>query len=645
MSGDVRPNKISQITGVKVRKLGGRYFNLVFALLVALSVFHLYVAATIPLPALQMRSIHLMFLLVITFLLYPLSSKDKDKPTIVDWICISLAILACVNTYLYYYVAYERMGEATLIDILLGGILIFLVLEATRRVLGLILPLIAIIFIVYFFFGHLIPDPLLTHAEFSLWDFIEYQYLSTEGLWGIPLGASATFIAVFLIFAAFMVESGAGSFFMKLSEAIAGSSPGGPAKVAVVSSAFFGMLSGSAVSNVVTTGSITIPLMKKIGYRPTTAAAIEAVSSTGGQIMPPLMGAAAFIMAGFLGVPYLQVCIAAFLPAVFYFLSEYMMVHFEAKKAGLTGLPKEALPKISEVLKEGGHLLIPPLILVITLVMGFTEMRVALYSTIAVMLVSILRKSTLMTPKKVFNALKNGAFSMIQVGLACATAGIIVGVLTQTGLALKFSFLLTQLSGGNVYLLAILGMLGTIILGMGITTSAAYIIVALLVAPAIITLGIPEITAHMFVLYFAAISTITPPVALAAYAAAGVANTDPLRSGVEAVRIGIAGFIVPFIFLFRPELNILPNPNPMSILATMFTTVFILLLFSMALVGYGFRKLNTFERCIAILSGALMVIVSEPLLIAGFGLGITLTIFQFLTKNRGIREPTDLKFN
>jgi TRAP transporter 4TM/12TM fusion protein len=581
-------------------KLSGRKTALfISGLAVLMALFHLYTSGFGRFPALQQRSIHLAFALILTFFIHPFKKRGNPKASLALNIFFSIgALLSCGNiTFVIYYVLYERAGAATSIDIVLGFIMIILVLDMTRRIMGWALPIITLIFIAYGFLGSYIHLPYIGHSGMDISRFISYEYLSTEGLFTVPLGVSATFIAVFVIFAAFLVNSGVGDFFMEAATAIAGDKTGGPAKVAVVSSALMGSVSGSAVGNVVTTGSITIPLMKRMGYPAVLAAGIEGTASTGGQIMPPLMGAAAFIIASYIGKPYLIVCIAAFIPAVLSFLSVFIMVHFEAERYDIKGLPKEGLPKLLPVLKKRGHLVLPIVVLVFMLVMGATAMKAGFYSIISVILISSLQKDTRMGIKEILLAMENGAKAVLPIAAACACSGIVVGVLTLTGLGLKMSYLLVQIAHGSLPALLLLAMLASILLGMGITTTAAYLLVAIIIAPVLIQMGVSELAAHMFVFYYAVISTITPPVALAAYAAAGIAETDPFKTALVGFRVGIAKFVVPFYIIYTPEIMLLSG-KPLRIIFVLVMSFVGIWALAGGACGYIFRQLKLHERLI-----------------------------------------------
>jgi TRAP transporter 4TM/12TM fusion protein len=610
---------------MRARLLTVKNFNLVSIIAIAMAFFHLYTSGFGRLPGLQQRAVHLLFALVLTFYIYPFKKKKGRYDSILNLIFSIGALLACGNIiFVIYYVMYERAGAATTIDIWLGSIIIILVLDMTRRIMGWALPIITIIFIAYGFMGPIIPIPYIRHPGLDLSYFVSYQYLGTEGLFTVPLGISATFIAIFVIFASFLTNSGVGDFFMEASSAVAGHRRGGPAKVSVVASAFMGSVSGSAVGNVVTTGSVTIPLMKKMGFPPQLAAGIEAIASTGGQIMPPIMGAGAFVMAGIIGKPYLIVCLAAVVPALLYFLSVFVMVHFESERYGIEGLPKESLPHLLPVLKKRGHLMLPLGVLIFMLLTGATAMKAGFFAVISVIAISAIQKETRMGFLDMLNALESGAKGILPIAAACACSGIVVGVLTITGLGLKMSFLLVQISQGVLPVLLMLSMVAAILLGMGITTTAAYLLVAIIVAPALTKMGIPELAAHLFVFYYAVISTITPPVALAAYAAAGVAESDPFKTALVGFKIGIAAYVIPFYIIYTPGM-MLVSGEPLTIIWAVITAFFGIWALSGASCGYLFRKLKIHERLLLFISVPLTI---PHILIANIS---GLTIISVLT--------------
>jgi TRAP transporter 4TM/12TM fusion protein len=606
---------------------------------VIMAVFHLYTAGFGRFPALQQRSIHLALALILTFYIYPVSKKriGRKWAGVINFVSSLGGLVCCGNIALVvYYVLYERAGAATQIDIILGGILIILVLDMTRRIMGWALPIITMIFIAYGFLGAYVKIPYLTHAGMDVNRFIAYIYLSTEGLFTVPLGVSATFIAVFVIFAAFLVNSGVGEFFMDSARAVAGDKTGGPAKVAVVSSAAMGSVSGSAVGNVVTTGSVTIPLMKRMGFPAILAAGIEGTASTGGQIMPPLMGAAAFIIASVIGKPYIQICIAAFFPAVLSFLSVYVIVHFESVRHNIMGLPKKDLPRLWPVLKRRGHLILPIGVMVAMLVMGYTAMKAGFYAIVSVIIISAFQKDTRMGLRAILRALEQGAKAVLPIAAACACSGIVVGILTLTGLGLKLSYLLVEIAHGSLPILLILAMLASILLGMGITTTAAYLLVAIIVAPVLVRMGVSPLAAHMFVFYYAVISTITPPVALAAYAAAGVAGTDPFKTALVGFRVGIAKFVVPFYVIYRPDI-LLVDADPLKALIAIVLSIVGIWALAGGACGFVFRELKVIERLI--LLAAIPFTIPNNLAWNLIGVVVVVVMTSYLKLSSKKKEP------
>lgn len=611
------------------RSLTGSASFLFTALAVSMSLFHLYTAGYMVFTAMVQRSLHLGLALVLIFLHFPPTHKaNRNHVPLLDWVLIFLSAVTC----LYITFNWEALSEAVRIaspnevDMLLGIIATLLVLESTRRTAGLALPLVAIGFILYGFLGPHMPG-MLNHPGIPLNQFIGMNYLFTEGIFGTPLGVSATFVIVFIIFGAFLEQSGGGKFFIDLACALFGAVRGGPAKIAIFSSGFFGTISGSAVANVVGTGTFTIPMMKKIGYRPHFAGAVEAVASTGGLIMPPVMGAAAFVMAEILGVSYISVCIAAVLPAVLYYISLFVFIDLEAAKEGLRGIPKEEKPKIRQVLREGGHLLIPPALLVYLLAfLQWSAMKAGFYAVVATVGLAMLRKNTRLDGRKLIAALRKGATGALQVAAVCACAGIVIAIVSITGLGLTFSSVLIQMAHGNLFLLLVLTMVASLILGMGLPATPCYIILAVLAAPAIMEMKISPMAAHLFVFYFGCISAITPPVAVAAYAGAAIAGTDPMRTGYTAWRLGLAAFIVPFMFIYGPPLIMVGTP--MEILAASLTAVIGVTFLASALQGFALARMNSVER-ITLFGAALLLIkpgwVTD---LAGVGIGAVIGLGQ-----------------
>ncbi|NLP17550.1 MAG: TRAP transporter permease, partial [Firmicutes bacterium] len=502
---------------------------------------------------------------VLVFLLYPISKKsDKSRIPFYDYLLAALGVSIGVYILFNYNQLVLRAGAPTQMDLIMGFFAILLVLEATRRSIGPELPIVAIAFLLYAYFGPMLPG-LLGHRGYDLRRIIYHTYLTTEGIFGTPLSVSSTYVFLFILFGAFLDKTGVGKFFIDMAFSLTGHMRGGPAKTAVVASCLMGSISGSSVANTVTTGAFTIPLMKRVGYKPHFAGAVEAAASTGGQIMPPVMGAAAFIMSEFTGIPYLEIIISAAIPALLYYLAVGTMVHFEACKLGLKGVSRSELPQAREVLVKI-YLLLPVVFIIYFLVKGFTPFKAAYWGIIGTVLIGmvdviveyLLRHKGQINARQyienMIDALADGAKGAVSVAMACATAGIVVGVVTLTGLGLKVATLIITLAGGNLLLTLFFTMIASIILGMGLPTTAKYIVLATMAAPALTQLGVPLMAAHLFILYFGVIADVTPPVALAAYAGAGIAGANAMQTGFTALKLALAGFLIPFVFALSPDL-------------------------------------------------------------------------------------------
>ncbi len=577
------------------RVLKGWQYKLAAAIAVTASCFHLYTAAFGLFDAMTQRAWHWMFMGVLLFLCYPMTKKrPKTKIDIWDWGFAILMIVGCANILLNYAAIAMREGSAIPSDVYIGTIMIFLVIEGTRRSMGWPLPIMAIISLIYGVFGPYMPG-ILAHGGFSFEELAPFMYLRTDGIFGVPLGVSASFIFLFVLFGSFLNISGAGQFFIDLAVSLAGRSQGGPGKAAVVASGLMGTVSGSSCGNAVTTGAFTIPLMKQSGYKPEFAGAIVACASTGGQVMPPVMGAAAFIMAQFLGVSYWEIVVAAAIPATLYFVSIMAMVHFRAGKRRMARLDPSQLPKAGEVLRKGWHLLLPIVALIVFLALGYSPTMAVFWSIVALVVFSWLGdKEHRMTPQRILDALISGGFGAIEVAAACACSGIVIGVIAITGVGLAFSSFVLSLSGGILPLALILTMIGSIILGMGVPTTAQYIITSTLAAPALAQMGVPMMSAHLFCLYFGVLADVTPPVALATYAASGIARSNPMKTGFTALVTAVAGFLVPFMFVYNPYL--LLQGDILHILLGCFTALIGILGLSAGVQGYLVNDLNIFER-------------------------------------------------
>ncbi|WP_282171832.1 TRAP transporter permease [Cytobacillus firmus] len=623
------------------RKLGGVLGWIVFFGLLSFSLFHLYTGVFGMLTAQLQRSIHLGFALALIFLLFPARKKDRGRKHKVAWYDIFLAILGiAVGAYwpLFIDEIVMRAGRLTEIDFYVGLIAVLLVLEATRRAVGLPITIIAVIFLAYAMFGPYMPA-FLAHRGLDLERLVQTMFFTTEGILGTPLGVSATFIFLFLLFGSFLVKTGVGQYFNDLAVSIAGKRTGGPAKVAIFSSALQGTISGSSVANVVTSGSFTIPMMKKLGYKKEFAGAVEATASTGGQIMPPIMGAAAFLMVEFIGggITYWDIAKAAAIPALLYFAGVWIMTHFEAKRVGLRGLKDEEMPNRKEVMKKI-YLLLPILAVIILLMSGMSVIRAALWSIVITVAVSMISKETRIGFRDAIDALVDGARTALGVAAATAAAGIIVGVVVKTGLGLKMANGLLDLSGGLLIPTLMLTMVAAIILGMGSPTTANYVITSTIAAPAIILLGVPDLSAHLFVFYFGIVADVTPPVALAAFAAAGVSGGDPIKTGVTASKLAIGAFIIPYMFVLSPELLMI-DTTWYYLIWVVFTALAGMMAIGAGVIGYWLRKLNIFERLLGIAGGLLLIYPEGVTDIVGLGIFILLIALQVFIKKDDQAKP------
>jgi TRAP transporter 4TM/12TM fusion protein len=643
-----------------------------------MALYHVYARLTPAAPdTLILRMIALAFCLALAFLLFPRKSDaplDEEStrleaasaaPATIPWSDLGLAAVS-IAAMAYFFVFYEyvttRFPTAhplSGLDLVVGTVLVLLVLEATRRTLGMALPVLCLAFIAYGLLGPWMPGP-LRHKGLTYEILIDQTVFTTEGLFGIPLGVAASYVILFIIFGAFLEKSGAGQFFMHLANAVAGAQRGGPGKVAVVSSSMFGTISGSAVANVMVDGWLTIPMMKRTGFKPEAAAAIEATASTGGQIMPPVMGAASFVMAEFLGVPYWHVMVAAAIPALFYYGALFAAIHFNASRAGLRGLPREELPRLRDVLWRDGHLLAPVAVIFLLLLQGFTATYAALVATLAVVYAWLLGRwvwpllaagaalwtvgpgpwgwvglaavglaGVLVRPggtRAVWDlvrrdaplALRDGAFQTVPVAMATAAAGIMIGIILQTGLAIRFTSFLVDFAGGSLLVALVITMLAAIVLGTALPTTPAYIMLAALLIPALIKLGVPPMAAHMFAFYFGCLSAVTPPECLAVYAAASIARCSVWAAGWQAVKFASAGFVVPYFFIYYPAL-LFQGPWGQIAQAAVTGGIGVIAL-AAGLEGYFLRTATRLERGM-FLAAALLLI--DPRLVTDLvGLGV-----------------------
>ncbi|MBC01488.1 MAG: permease [Rhodobacteraceae bacterium] len=622
---------------------------------ICLSLFQLWAAGLQPLGLFFQRPIHLGFILVLCFLIYPVWGQQRPRG-LSGWIIDGTLLVASVVAGAWLPVNIETIANQIFprdIDVWIGILTVLLVLEGARRAVGLGMTIIGVVFIAYAFAGNrgelpfladLMPG-ILNHRGYSLDRLASQMTLGAEGIFGIPLGVAATFVFIFVLFGAFLEATGAGKFFIDLAYAATGRQRGGPAKAAVIASAGMGSISGSAIANVVTTGAFTIPLMKRLGYRPAQAGGIEAAASTGGQIMPPLMGAGAFLMSEFTQVPYVEIVLVSIFPAVLYFGAVYLLVHIAAVKQGLTGMTSSELPSVRGVLAEGWHFLLPLVALVALLVAGYSPMRVGFYAIVSILAAAAARALWVFsrdapTSEKfvalcqrglvlVAQALALGARNAVAVSMACAVAGIIVGVVGLTGLGLKFSAMMIAFSGGNIVLALILVIIASLILGMGLPVTAAYIVLIILVGPALTEeFGIPILIAHLVVFWYSQDSNVTPPVALAGFAGAAIAGSKPLETSVQAWKYAKGLYLIPLFMVFNESI-ILGGPLPL-VLWNGFIAIVALVGFAAALEGFLWRPMPIWQRALVV--PGVIAIFWPSIVVEAVGVALILLL---LALNRG----------
>ena len=566
-------------------------------------------------------------LILMAFSIYPISKKTRKRTNYIPWYDVVLGLLGS-GSFFYFVINVQRIvaqaGRISTIDVVIGAIGIIILLEACRRSAGLPIVVVAAAFIIYSFTVKSVDDMI-----FSL-------FYTTEGVLGTPINVCSTFIVLFIIFGAFLERTGIADFFIQAANSVVGGASGGPAKVAVVASALEGMVSGSSVANTVGSGSVTIPLMKRTGYKGEFAGAVEAAASTGGQIMPPIMGAAAFLMAEMVGVSYATIAVKAILPAFLYFTGIFLMVHLEAKKEGLRGIPKADLPKFGKLFLHDGYLLIPLVLLVVLLSTGYATMsRCAMIATAVAIIVSMFRKDTRLSFRTFFDALETAARSTIGVGIACATAGIIAGVVTKTGLGQIIITGIVRLASGQLFIAMLLTMVTCIILGMGVPTTANYVIMATTCAPILVNMGVPAIAAHMFVFYFGIVADITPPVALAAYAGSAIAKSNPMKTGITATRLAIAAFIVPFIFVINPAMLFI-DTTVFDVILIIITSILGMFGVSVCMEGYLMGKVSWSLRIVCAAGGLTLLIPGLVTDIIGFVLVGGVYLYQYLRSKKTV---------
>lgn len=617
--------------------------------------FQLYATLSGAITAQVLRATHLAFVQLLAFLLFP-PTKNSPRNTL-PWYDIVLGLIG-MACWLYIVVNFDslvrRSGNNTPLDVAVGIVGILVLFESCRRIVGLPIMIIAGSFIVFAFAGKYLPG-FLHHRGYSLQRVVCHLFYNTEGIMGTPIGACSTFIFLFILFGALLEKTGIGHFFIDVCNALAGGASGGPAKVAVLSSALLGTVSGSSVSNTVGSGSFTIPMMKKLGYKGEFAGAVEAAASTGGQIMPPIMGAAAFLMAESLGLPYITIVKAAIVPAILYFTGIFITVHLEAKKLGLKGLPKDQLPRFMPLLLRKGYMILPLVVIIYFLCAGKTAVFAALMGIIACVLVGFgVSVSDLAHGRKpsfggkdIVEIMCTAARNIISVAIACGMAGIIIGIVTLTGLGLRLGNGLVMLAHGKLLLTLVFTMVASIILGMGAPTTANYLITSTITAGAIISLGIEPLAAHMFAFYFGIIADVTPPVALAAIAGAAIAKAKPMKTALNATKLAIGAFIIPYMFVYNSKMLMI-NASALSVVMIIITAILGMFGISVALEGYGFNNTGFFynsrkgkatiiafdavERLLFAIAGLLCVIPETKTDIIGVSLLAVLIAYQLILK-------------
>lgn len=608
MSNATTTNSVPDEFSGRTRRMEGTVWGLIIRIgAIVLSLFHLITAGFGTLPMVQQRCVHLALVLFLVFLLFPPSRKHSSRLKMsIDSVVLALLGFG-LNVYVYFRFDQVAMnsGILTQADLIVGGLLILVVLEGCRRTAGNALPALMIFALLYMYFGRYFPN-FFRHPGQSVHRIIQYMVWSTEGIYGLVLGVSSTYLFVFILFGAVLDKTGLASVINDLAMAIAGRARGGPAKVSIIASGCMGTISGSAVANVATTGTLTIPLMKSLGYSPAFAASVEAVASTGGMIMPPIMGASAMIMAEFLGVPYVSIMKAALIPALIYYFAVWVVVDLEARKLNLPVMRKEDMPSFLTVMKQRGYMLIPIAVLIILMVMGRTPLYSAFYSIVVAVIVTSFKKETRLNKERVVGALEDAGKLAIPVANSCAAVGIMVGMTGATGLSMKLGDGLIRIAGGNFYLTLIFAMITCLILGMGLPSSACYIVVSTLAAPALLKFGISGIPVHLFAFYYGILSVLTPPVCTASYTAAGIAGENPNTVGYRAFRMAIAGFLVPFIFIQTPQL-LLIDATFIDVITKIPTALLGTAGLAFAVAGFYKTSMKMWERVVFFASGWLMM--------------------------------------
>ena len=622
---DIDLAELEYESGNRIENLPGWTKKITAALALAWALFQIYTGIMGLYPALIQRTITLSFGLALCFICFKFKKSDDSKVEIYDWICVLLAFSIPLYIISTFDTLVTRGGAPTNLDIVLGIVLVLLVIEATRRCVGLPLVIVALAFLGYAFWGPYMPT-LIGHRGYDLHRIAAQMFLTAEGIFGTPMAVMTTFVFAFIVFGCFLEVTGGAKLFIDLAFALTGRFAGGPAKTAVVASGLLGTISGSSLANVVTTGSFTIPLMTSCGYKPSFAGGVEASASSAGQIMPPVMGAAAFIMSEMTGIPYLSICLSAAIPALLYYVSVMLSVDLEARRTNLKTVNEDEIPPLWSTTKRCLPLLLPIATLIGLLVVGYTPLKAALYSTMVMIVGSFFSKETRMNKDRFYEALTKSSYNSISVCVACAICGIVTGVITLTGIGLKLSDLILQLSGGNLLYTLLLTMVASIILGMGLPTTAKYIVLSSIAAPALVKLGVPLVGAHLFILYFGVIAEVTPPVALTSYAGAAIAKAPGVETALQGLKISIGAFFIPFMFCYYPSLLFI-NTSLSGMLSGLFSSFVGLTCLSSASIGYFFGPMKVWIRMVMFI-GVLFVIHPSPVTDIA-GVAVILGVFAY----------------
>ncbi|KKM10157.1 C4-dicarboxylate ABC transporter permease [Clostridiales bacterium PH28_bin88] len=615
-----------------------RLWRMLVALLaIGLAGYVIYSAGFGGLPAWQHRGLFTAVGLVLCFSWIPYKKGNNKMHPVFDVMPLVMSVGLAIFILGAYPEISLREGSPSTLDLIAGTLMIVLVIEGVRRSNGLAMTIIAVFFLAYIFLGPWFPG-LLSHPGFTYTKMIDSMFITSAGIFGAPIYVASTVLIMFLLFCSLLLRTGAGQFFIEFAFSLTGTVRGGPALAAVLSSALVGTITGNGAANATMTGSFTIPLMKKVGYRPEFAAGVEATASQGGQIMPPIMGAAAFIMAEYIGIPYIKIAGYAAIPAVLYFLVAGVVIYLQARKRGLTGLPREQLPSFGEVMLRGGYLLLPLIMIIALMIMGYSPMMAGLWALLVTFGLSFIRKATRMSFVGVLAALEDGVRDSIVTTMACAGAGIITGAVMLTGLGIRFSRLAVELSGGELLPMLFMIMVASLILGMGMPTVSAYVVLATVASSALVKVGVPVLAAHLFVFYFGIVSGITPPVAITSYVAAGIAKADPVKASFQAFRIAIAGFLLPYMFVYNPAL--LLQGDVATVVRSTVTAIVGLVAFASVIQGYLLHATPIWQRLLLLVSAITLVDPGLTTDLVGIAPLVIVVAAQWINEKKRANTPT-----